>query len=212
MSELATPKLDVFRELLQQVEALDTELSSLDTATRDRDAIKARMSECQDEDEARKLLKNLARAEEDVTVKGIRRPRLQTDLAELLTTAEKASNAALNEASGILGRLRQESVAAFEHVLQDAQHETERPRVRQANDDAAQALTVPTLVERQQRTLQTAHCSIGMKTVPLSDRVRALQSSLVTLDRAQTAQIDIAAEAARLTAACAAFRKSYAKG
>jgi hypothetical protein len=163
----------VFRELLQQVEALDTELSSLDTATRDRDAIRARMSECQDEDEARKLLKNLARAEEDVTVKGIRQPRLQADLAKLLTTAEKASNAALNEASGILGRLRLEAVAAFEDVLHHAQHESERPQVRQANADAAQALTIPTLVERQQRTLQTAHCSIGMKTVPLSDRIKA---------------------------------------
>ena len=52
----------------------------------------------------------------------------------------------------------------------------------------------------------------GMTTVPLSDRIKALRSSLATLDRAQTARVDIGAEAARLNAACAAFRKSYAKG
>jgi len=51
-----------------------------------------------------------------------------------------------------------------------------------------------------------------MTTVPLSDRIKALRSSLATLDRAQTARVDIGAEAARLNAACAAFRKSYAKG
>lgn len=212
MSELATPKLDAFRELLQQVESLDAELSSLEAATRDRDAIKARMSECQDESEARKLLKDLMQAEEDVTVKGIRRPRLQADLAELVTTSEKASNAALNEASRFFGQMRREAVAGFEDVLHHAQAESERPRVRQANTDTSQALTVPTLVERQQRTLQTAHCSIGMTTVPLSDRIMALKSSLATIDRAQTARIDIAGKAARLTAACAAFQKAYAKG
>lgn len=88
-----------------------------------------------------------------------------------------------------------EPVAGFEDVLQHAQHEPERPRVRQANADTAQALTVPTFVERQQRSLHTAHCSIGMTTVPLSDRIKALKSYLATLDRAQTARVDIGAEA-----------------
>ena len=211
MSNFLTPKLDAFRELLQQVEAIDTELSSLDTATHERDAIKARMCECQDESEARKLLKDLTQAEEDVTVKGIRRPRLQADLASLVTTCEKASNAALNETSAFFGEMRHEAVSDFEEVLQNAQLETERPRVRQANGDTSQALTVPTLVERQQRTLRTAHCSIGMTTVPLSDRIKALKSSLATLDRSQTARVEIAAEATRFSAACAAFLKTLTK-
>ena len=54
------------------------------------DAIKARMGDCRDESEARKFLAELTRAEEAVTIKRIREPRLLADLTALRTTAEDA--------------------------------------------------------------------------------------------------------------------------
>jgi ElaB/YqjD/DUF883 family membrane-anchored ribosome-binding protein len=207
-----SPKLDAFRALVQQVESLFAELSSLDTATRHRDAIKERISNCGDEAKARKLLGELTEAEQDVTVKQIRQPRLQADLAELLTTTERACNAAHSEATRGLGEIRHEAAAAFAELLNLAQCESDRHRVQRPNEDTIQALKAPTLAERQQRTLQPVHCSVGMTSVPAADRVGALRSALKVLDRGQTAKLDIAAEAARLTAACTAFRKAYTKG
>jgi hypothetical protein len=212
MSDHSTPKLDAFRSLVQQVEALFAELSSLDTATRHRDAIKERISNCGDEAEARKLLGELTEAEENVTVKQIRQPRLQSDLAELLTTAERACNAAHNEATRGLVEIRQEAATAFGELLDLAQCETERRRVLRPNEDTIQALKAPTLAERLQRTLQPVHCSVGMTSVPVADRVTALRSALSVLDRGHTTKLDVAAEAARLSTACGAFQKAYTKG
>jgi hypothetical protein len=49
-----------------------------------------------------------------------------------------------------------------------------------------------------------------MTSVSVADRVSALRYALSVLDRGQSTKLDVAAEAARLTAACAAFQKAYA--
>jgi hypothetical protein len=85
MSNHTTPKIAAFRSIVQQAGTLHAELSTLDTAIRDLDAIKARMGDCRDEAEARKSLGELTRAEEAVAVKRIREPRLRADISGLLS-------------------------------------------------------------------------------------------------------------------------------
>jgi hypothetical protein len=90
MTTLTTPKTAAFRSRLAKAEALHTEICTLDTAIRDRDATRTRMADCCEEAEARKHLGDLMRAEETVTIKQVRDPRLQADLADLLTQTEAA--------------------------------------------------------------------------------------------------------------------------
>jgi hypothetical protein len=87
MSNQSTPKTATFRSLVQKTGTLHAEISTLDAAIRDRDAIKARMADCGDEAEARKHLADLMRAEETVIIKQVRKPHLQADLVDLLTQA-----------------------------------------------------------------------------------------------------------------------------
>jgi hypothetical protein len=211
MSNITTPKLDSFRDLLSQAESRHADLSTLGAATRQRDAIKARMSECLDEAEARELIGDLAQAEEIVTIKKIRQPRLQSELSDLLTEAEKACNAAGSEASTLLGQTSQEAASSFQELLRDIQCGVELSRRPQLNDHATCSLRPVAMAERQRTNLSAARRAVALTTEPPATRLEGLRSSLSYLDRAYAAQVEIAADATRLTAACVAFRKAYTK-
>ena len=209
MKDQSTPKLDVFRSLLAQAESLNEELSSLDAATRDRDAIKTRMGDCRDEDEARTLLGELAKAEEVVTIKSIRAPRLRADLVEVLTEAEKACNAARHEVSRTLTGLPRDAAAAFRKLICDVQGEAERVRSRQATEQVARGVSPLAMAEVQQGNLSSANRSVGLSSETPEKRLEGLQGALRHLDRANAAQDQILAESKRLVSACEAFLKVF---
>ncbi len=211
MSNQPTPKLDSFRTLVQQAQAIHAELSTLDAATRDRDAIKARMGDCRDDDEARKLLGELAKAEEVVTIKSIRAPRLQADLLALLTEAEKACNAAHSEASRALAGLPRDAAEHFHRLLREVQSETERDRRRQATEQVILGVSPLAMSDRQRTNLSAARRSVELTSELPVKRLEGLQSALTHLDRAHAAQADITDEATRLVAACDAFLKVFTK-
>ena len=211
MSDHSTPKLDAFRSLVQQAQALHAELSTHDVAIRDRDAIKVRMGDCSDEGEARKLLGELTKAEEVVTIKGIRAPRLKADLSTLLTEAEKVCNAAHSEVSQALAGLPREAAEHFHQLLREVQCETERDKRRQVTEQAILGVGPLAMAERQQTNLSAARRSVELTSEPPEKRLEGLQSALTHLDRAHAAQADITAEAKRLAAACDAFLKVFSK-
>lgn len=212
MSNHNTPRLDSFRALVQQANSLHADLITIDAAIRVRDGIKQRMSDCDDETEARELLGELAIAEESVTVKHVRQPRLQAQLAELLTTGEKACNAALSEASRIIQSTPQEAVTSFREVLQDALYRGELANRRSAAENLLRAVGPFIMADHLNSNLSSARRSIAPATEPLGERLEGLRSALTNLEKAHAEQANIAAEAARLTAACTAFRKAYSKG
>ena len=212
MSNHNTPKLDAFRSIVQQAENLHADLITIDAAIRLRDAIKQRMSDSDDETEARELLCELAIAEESVTVKQIRQPRLQAELADLLTTTEKACNAALSEASRIILNTPQEAVTDFREILQDALYAGELGNRRSAADTILRAVGPFIMADRLNSSLSSARRSIAPSTERIEKRLKGVRSALANLEKVHAEQANIAAESARLTAACTAFRKAFAKG
>ena len=209
MSKTPTPKLDVFRSLLAQAESLNEELLSHDDATRDRDAIKTRMGDCRDEDEARALLGELAKAEEVVTIKRIRAPRLQADLLTLLAEAEKACNAARHEVSRTLTDLPREAADSFRQLIREVQGEGERGRRSQATDQVALGVSPLAKAESQQGKLSSANRSVGLNSEAPEKRLEGLQTALRHLDQAAATQDEILSEAKRLVSACEAFLKVF---
>ena len=209
MNDQSTPKLDVFRSLLAQAESLNEELLSHDDATRDRDAIKTRMGDCRDEDEARALLGELAKAEEVVTIKSIRAPRLRTDLLAIITEAEKACNDARNEVVRTLTDLPREAADIFRQLIREVQGEGERDRRSQATEQVALGVSPLAKAAAQQGNLSSASRSIGSNSEAPDKRLEGLQTALRHLDRANTAQEEILSEAKRLVSACEAFLKVF---
>jgi hypothetical protein len=211
MNDQSPPKLDVFRSLLAQAESLNEELSSLDAATRDRDAIKTRMGDCRDEDEARALLGELAKAGEVVTIKSIRAPRLRTDLLAIITEAEKACNDARHEVARTLTDFPRDAADSFRQLIREVQGEGERDRRSQATDQVALGVSPLAMAAAQQSNLSSASRSVGLNSETPERRLEGLQGALRHLDRANAAQDEILAEAKRLVAACEAFLKVFTK-
>ena len=186
--------------------------STLDTAIRERDAIRARMADCGDEAEARKHLGPLMRAEETVTVKQVRLPRQQADLAAILTRTEEAFHAAHSEVEAIIRDAPKEAVAAFRDMLHAAQLDPDKRNVELANPVVVEAIRPHALAKLQDDKLQEAWRAVAVSTDPLHKRVAGFQTALAWHDEALAAHAEIAAEDRRMVAACEAFRKVLAKG
>jgi hypothetical protein len=212
MKHQSTPNTDAFRSLVHQAGALQTEISTLDAAIRERDAIRARMAECSDEAEARKHLGDLTRAEETVTVKEVRLPRQQAELAELLTRTEEAFHATHAEVEAIIMAAPKEAVAAFRDLLHAAQLDPEERKVEQANPVVVDAIRPHALAKLQEDTLHEAWRAVALSDAPLQKRVEGFKNSLAWFEKALVGHVEIAAEDKRMVAACEAFRKALAKG
>ena len=212
MKHQSTPKTDTFRSLVNQAGALQTEISTLDAAIRERDAIRARMAECGDETGARKHLGDLTRAEETVTVKQVRLPRQQAELADILTRTEEAFHATHTEVEAIIMAAPKEAVAAFRDLLHAAQLDPEERKVEQANPVVVDAIRPHALAKLQEDTLHEAWRAVALADAPLQKRVEGFKTALAWFEKALVSNVEIAAEDKRMVAACEAFRKALTKG
>ena len=207
MSNQSTPKIAAFRSLVQKAGTLHAEITTLDAAIRERDTIRARMCDCRDEAEARKHLGDLMRAEETVTIKQVREPRLQAELADLLTQTEEAFHAANTEITRIIEETPKQAVEAFRDLLHASQLDPENRKVEQAVPVVVNAIRPRALASLQEDRLHEAWRSVPSTTDPLAKRVEGFKSTLASFDKVLAAQVQIADEDKRMAAACEAFRK-----
>ena len=207
MSNQSTPKIDSFRSIVLKAATLHAELSTLDTAIRDLDAIKTRMGDCRDEAEARKLLADLTRAEEAVTIKRIREPRLKADIDQAFTGAVEICIDAFTEADKLLTAATAESVAAFAELLRSTQPEPDAPKTEGATGLAVKAVRPNVMAMQQREALDGIWPGSSLDSDSPDLRFRGAKDALAVLDKTLANLPQIAAEAKRLTAACEAFRK-----
>ena len=211
MFNQSTPKTVAFRSLVQKLGTLHTEISTLDTAIRERDAIRARIGDCQDETEARKHLGDLTRAEETVIIKQARLPRQQAELTALLDETLEGYSAAHEEWRKIIEATPKQSAQAFRDLLLAAQLDPEVRKVELANPVVVDAIRPLALASKQDDLLHEAWRSANITSDTPGQRVAGLQSALKWLDKVHAAHADVVAEDKRMTAACEAFRKVLAK-
>jgi hypothetical protein len=211
MLNQSTPKTAAFRSLLQKVTTLHADICTLAAAIRDRDEIKAHMGECRDEAETRKHLGDLMRAEETVTIKQVREPRLQADLADLLTQTDDAFHLAHTEVKRITEEAPKEAVAAFQALLIASQLDPEVRKVEQANPVVVNAIRPRALAGMLEDRIHEAWRSVTFSDQAPGRRVEAYQTALAWHDKALAAHAEVIAEDKRMVAACEAFRKVLAK-
>ena len=212
MFNQSTPKTAAFRSLVQKTGTLHAEISTLDTAIRDRDAIRARMADCGDETEARKHLGDLTRAEETVTIKQARLPRQQSDLANLLDQTLDAYGEAHTEWRCIIEATPKQAAQAFRELMHAAQLDPEVRKVELANPVVVDAIRPLALADKQEDLLHEAWRAANITSDAPEKRVTGLLEAIRWLDKVQAAHAEVVAEDKRMVAACEAFRKVLAKG
>lgn len=211
MFNQSTPKTVAFRSLVQKLGTLHNEISTLDTSIRERDAIRARIGDCQDEAEARKHLADLSRAEETVIIKQARLPRQQAELATQLDETLDAYGEAHTEWSRIIEATPKQSGQAFLGLLHAAQLDPEIQKVEKANPIVVDAIRPLALADKQDDLLQQAWRAANITSDAPAQRVAGLQEAVRWLDKVQAAHAEVVAEDKRMVAACEAFRKALAK-
>lgn len=211
MFNQSTPKTAAFRSLVQKTGTLHAEISTLETAIRERDAIRFRIGDCQDETEARKHLGDLSRAEETVIIKQARLPRQQSELTSLLTETLEGYNAAHEEWSKIIEASPKQSAQAFRDLLHAAQLDPEVRKVELANPVVVDAIRPLALADKQDDLLQQAWRAANITSDAPAQRVAGLLEAVRWLDKVQAAHAEVVAEDKRMVAACEAFRKALAK-
>ena len=212
MSNHTIPKTAAFRSLVQKVGTLHAEISTLDAAIRERDAIRARIGDCIDEADARKHLGDLTRAEETVIIKQARLPRQQAELANLLNQTEEAYGEAHTEWYRIIEATPRQAAQAFRDLLHAAQLDPEHQKVEKANPVVVDAIRPLALASMQDDLLTEAWRAANITTDVAGKRVDGFQSAIKSLDKIQVAHAEVIAEDKRMVAACEAFRKVLAKG
>ena len=210
MTHQPTPQIDAFRSIVRQAGTLHAELSTLDAAIRDLESIKVRMGDCRDEVEARKLLDDLTRAEQAVTIKRIREPRLRADIDQAFTGVVQVCIDAFTEADKLLTAATAESVAAFGELLRSIQPEPDAPKTEEATGLTVKAVRPNVIAMQQREALDRIWPGSSLDSDSHDLRVRGAGDALAVLDMTLAALPQIIAEAKRLTAACEAFRKVLA--
>jgi hypothetical protein len=211
MQNQPTPEFDTLRALVSQAETLHAELFTLNEATKQLEDIKTRIGDCRDEDEARHLLSEMRNAEEHVVIKQIRGKRLTADLESAIADAETARQAAQSEAGAVLRHAPLEVVGAVKDLVETCRHESRKSRDPRSLDDVIQTFVPMALIERLDGQLHSAIRLYYQDTEPFSGKLDVLKQAVAYLQRVHDGRAELAAESARLVAACAAFRKSYAK-
>lgn len=169
------------------------------------------MADCRDEDEARQLLAEMREAEEVVLIKEIRGKRLTADLEAVIADAEIARRGAQSEAGSVLRQPPQDIAAEFQSLVETCQHENGRVRDPRSLGDVTGSLVPMVIADRLDSHRRDATVLHYQETDPLSRKVQVLKEAVARLQRLHDGRDELAAEASRLTAACAAFRKAYAK-
>lgn len=212
MDDHTTAKLDAFRSLVHKSGALYAELATLDGAIRERDAIKTRIGTCDDESEARKLLGDLTRAEESVTLKSIREPRLRDELAAIVKEAEFAHFEVMSAIDAMLNGLADVTIQPFRELLLSLQPEDENTKRDDANNVVLKALVPAVLVEDLFKMLHEASHSVGVATRDPYGPAKGLRAALEITDALLARLPEAHRERKRHAAACEAFRKVLANG
>ncbi|RYE44142.1 MAG: hypothetical protein EOP21_07300 [Hyphomicrobiales bacterium] len=190
---------------------MHAELSTLTDATKQLERIKTRIGDCRDEDEARQLLSEMRDAEEAVVIKQIRGKRIAADLESVIADAETARQAAQSEAAAYLRHAPQEVAGAITDMIETCRHESRKPRDPRSLDDVIHTLVPMAVAHRLEEHLRTSIRLYCQETDPTSRKLEVLQQSVSSLLRLHDGRDELAAETARIAAACAAFRKAYAK-
>lgn len=211
MNTITTPQFDSFRALVSHAETLYAELSTLNEATKRLEGIKTRISDCLDEDEARQILSEMRNAEDAVVIKRIRGKRLNADLETVIADAEKARQTAQSEAASVLRQAPLEVVSAVEDLVNTCRHESRKLRDPRSLDDVIQTFVPMALIERLNGFLHSAIRLYYQDNEPFSIKLDALKQAVAYLQQVHDGRENLAAESARLFAACASFRKAYAK-
>lgn len=212
MTTITTPKTAAFSSLVQKTAILHAEILTLDTAIRERDAIKVLMADCGDETEARKHLGDLMRAEETVIIKQARLPRQQDDFADLVAQTLYAYDEAHMEWYNIISSTPKQSAQAFRDLLLAAELDPETQKVETANPVVVDAIRPLALAGKLDDLLTEAWRAATITTDLAERRVAGLQDAVKWLDKVKTAHAEVLAEDKRMVAACDAFLKVLAKG
>ncbi len=211
MQNQPTPEFDTLRSLVSQAETLHAELSTLTAATQQLEQIKTRMGDCRDEDEARQLLSEMRNAEEAVVIKQIRGKRITADLEYVIAGAETARQAAQSEAGAVLHHAPQEVANAIKDLVETCRHESRKPRDPRSLDDVIHTLVPMAVANRLEEYLRSSSRLYCQETDPISRKLEVLQQSVAYLQHLHDGRDELTAETARVVAACAAFRKAYAR-
>ncbi len=207
-----TPKLDAFRSLVQRAGALHSELATLDTAIRNLDTIKARIAECGDEAQVHPLIADLRQAEETVTVKRLREPRLRDELAAIVKDAEFAHFEVMSAIEALLNDLSEAATQPFRELLLSLQPEEDNSKRDNANRVVLKALAPAVLADELYKMLRDAGRVVGVVSGDPYGPAKGLRSSLEITDALLVRLPELHDERKRMTAACEAFRKVLAKG
>jgi hypothetical protein len=211
MKHQSIPQFESFRALVAQAESIQSELSTIEVATTQLDEVKRRMAACLDESEARHLLDELRKAEEVVLIKEIRGKRLTADLEAVITEAGQARRAALSEANALIYNVPNEVAAEFKFLLDTCKHQNGRLSNSRSPEDVTKTLTPMVLCTHLDNMRRSASSGSYQDQDPLSRKLDILKQSLARLEAVHTSREELAVEVARFNAACAAFRKTYAK-
>lgn len=212
MKDQSTPKTDAFRSLVHQAGALQTEISTLDAAIGDLDAIKARISDCRDETEAHQLIAAMRRAEETVTVKRLRESRLRDELAAIVKEAEFAHFEVMSAIDAMLLDLTDIATQPFRELLLSLQPEEDNSKRDDANKVVLRAIAPAVLVEDLFKMLHDAVHSVGVVTKDPYGPAKGIRKALEITDALLARVPEVHNERKRHAAACDAFRKVLTKG
>jgi hypothetical protein len=211
MTTHTTPQFDSFSALVSNAETLHAELSTLTAATQQLEQIKTRMGDCRDEDEARQLLSEMRNAEEAVVIKQIRGKRITADLESVIAGAETARQTAQSEAGAVLRQAPQQVVHAVNELVESCRHESRKPRDPRSLDDVIQTFVPMAVANRLDECIRSSSRLYCQDNDPISRKLEVLQQSVAYLQHFHDGRDELTAETARIVAACAAFRKAYAK-
>jgi hypothetical protein len=211
MTTNLAPQFESFRALVSHAETLCAELSTLTEASNQLEEIKTRIGACLDEDMARQLLSEMREAEEVVVIKQIRSRRLTADLESAIADAEAARQAAQSEAGSVLHHAPMEVVSAVKDLVETCRHESCKLRDPRSLDDVIHTLVPMAVTNQLEEHLRSSIRLYCQETDPISRKLEVLQQSVSYLHRLHDGRDELTAETARIVAACAAFRKAYAK-
>jgi hypothetical protein len=129
----------------------------------------------------------------------------------LIADAEKARQTAQSEAGAVLRQDPQQVIHAVNDLVESCRHESRKPRDPRSLDDVIQTFVPMAVANRLDECIRSSSRLYCQDNDPISRKLEVLQQSVAYLQRFHDGRDELAAESARLVAACAAFRKAYAK-
>jgi hypothetical protein len=150
-------------------------------------------------------------AEEVIVIKQIRGKRLTADLEFVLTGSEIARQAAQSEAGEILRNAPPHVVNAFKDLVETCRHENGKFRDSRSLGDVIQSFVPMVVAERLDQNLHSSIRLYYQENDPYFRKLEVLKEAVALLQHLHIGREELAAESARIVAACGAFCKAYSK-